>query len=122
MTGPGDATLRFPTVDGRSLLGVDLRLPRDLPAERTLVLQYERNQADPQGQLDRTYAFLGLPPHTLSAEDLARPRNASTGQPVVVAPEHLAFLREHYRADVLRLRALVPDLDLSLWPSFADLA
>lgn len=38
MTGPGDATLRFPTVDGRSLLGVDLRLPRDLPAERTLVL------------------------------------------------------------------------------------
>ncbi|MFO1540431.1 MAG: sulfotransferase family protein [Chloroflexota bacterium] len=92
------------------------------PAERTLVLQYERNQADPQGQLDRTYAFLGLPPHTLSADELARPRNASTGQPVVVAPEHLAFLRDHYRPDVLRLRTLVPDLDLSLWPSFADLA
>jgi hypothetical protein len=39
MTEPtGSPDERFPTVEGRSLLGVAMRLPQDLPAERTLVL------------------------------------------------------------------------------------
>lgn len=38
MTGPSDTTLRFPAVDGRSLIGAPFRLPGDLPADRTLVV------------------------------------------------------------------------------------
>lgn len=38
MTRPGDPDLRFPEIDGRSLLGTALRLPAELPAERTLVV------------------------------------------------------------------------------------
>ena len=36
--------------------------------------------------------------------------------------EHIDLLRRYYRPDVERLRELMPDLDLSLWPHFRDLA
>jgi hypothetical protein len=36
--GAGGAPTRFPTVTGRSLLGAELALPRDFPAERTLAV------------------------------------------------------------------------------------
>lgn len=89
------------------------------PDERILVLQYERCVRDPAGQLARTYAFLGLPPHELPADELARPRNVTRRDKLDLAPQLLALLVEAYRADVGRLSAMVPDLDLSLWPDFA---
>lgn len=92
------------------------------PAERLLVLQYERCTIDAAGQLARTFAFLGLPPHGLPAAELARPRNMAKLEKVSVPPEHLELLRRYYRPEVERLRASVPDLDLALWPSFADMA
>ena len=93
-------------------------LLQQYPAERLLVLQYEACAADPAAQLARTFAFLGLPAHQLPAAELARPRNKAKLEKVSVPPEHLDLLARYYRPDVERLQALVPDLDLSLWPSF----
>ena len=91
-------------------------------ADRLLVLQYEACAADPAAQLARTHEYLGLPPHELPAEELARPRNKSKLDKVAVPPEHVELLRRYYRPEVERLRRLMPDLDLSLWPNFTDLA
>ena len=92
------------------------------PAERVLILQYERCAADAAGQLARTFAFLGLPPHELPAEELARPRNQAKLEKVPVPKEYLALLRRYYRPEVERLRGLMPDLEPSLWSNFRDLA
>ena len=97
------------------------RVLHDYPADRTLVLQYERCTREPRVALARTFAFLGLEPHEPTDEEIVRPRNASKGDPVSVSNEHLALLRRIYRPEVKRLRDLVPDLDLSLWPDYADL-
>ena len=70
------------------------------PAERLLVLQYERCAADAAGQLARTFDFLGLPPHELPAEELARPRNQAKLEKVAVPDEHLELLRRYYRPEV----------------------
>jgi len=49
-----EATVRFPAVGGRSLLGVEMALPHDLPAERTLVVAaFLRGQ---QARVDRWIA------------------------------------------------------------------
>jgi hypothetical protein len=60
--GPG-TTVRFPSVGGRSLLGLEVALPRDLPAERTLVIvAFQRGQ---QERVDRWIAravAAGIPP------------------------------------------------------------
>jgi hypothetical protein len=97
-------------------------LAQAFPPERLLILQYERCAADADGQLSRTYEFLGLAPHRLSAADLARPRNMAKLEKLDVPPQHLDLLRRYYRPEVERLRSWMPDLDLTLWPNFADMA
>ncbi len=106
---------------GRYASQLDAALVTFTP-ERVLALQYERCVAEPRVQIARTYAFLGLEPHDLTDADIAKPRNRSKGERPVIAPEHVGFLRQLYRPEVERLRTLMPDLDLSLWRSFADLA
>jgi hypothetical protein len=96
-------------------------LLQSYPAERLLVLQYERCATDAPGQMARTIDFLGLPPHRFSDEDLARPRNKSKLAKVDVAADQMELLRGYYRPEVERLRLMVPDLDMSLWPNFSDL-
>ena len=91
---------------------------RSFPAPRLLVLQYERCVADPQGQLDRTFAFLGLPAHVVPAEEIARARKRSTTRPPV-PPELRDLLGRLYAAELPRLLELAPDLDVGLWPSVA---
>jgi hypothetical protein len=56
------AATRFPAVDGRSLLGADLHLPGELPADRTLVVVAFRqwHQARVDGWIARAVAA-GLP-------------------------------------------------------------
>jgi hypothetical protein len=65
------ATARFPAVGGRSLLGVEMALPRDFPAELTLaVVAFQRWQQD---QVDRWIAravAAGIPPTTRGATGL----------------------------------------------------
>lgn len=95
------------------------RVYRHFPREHVLVLQYERCVRDARGEIARTYAFLGLPPHDLPDDELTRLRNVSTGERVSVSDEHIAVLVEELLPDVRRLLDLVPDLDLSLWPRFA---
>jgi hypothetical protein len=92
------------------------------PADRLLVLQYEACAADPPLMLGRTFEFLGLPPHELPVEVIAKPRNKAKLEKVGVPEEHLALLRRYYRPEVERLRRFMPELDLGLWPHFSDLA
>lgn len=90
-----------------------------IPADHLLVLQYERCVADPAAELARTYAFLGLPPHELRPDELARPRNVTRAEKLSLEPQRRALLVQLYRSDVAELTRLVPDLDLALWPDFA---
>jgi hypothetical protein len=92
------------------------------PVERLLVMSYEACAGDAAGQLAKTVDFLGLPPFELPAEELARPRNKAKLEKVSVPDEHVELLRRYYRPEIERLRTLLPDLDLSLWPHFKDLA
>jgi hypothetical protein len=75
-TGDAEPTARFPAVHGRSLLGLDVQLPGDLPAELTLtVIAFQRWQQD---RVDRWIAravAAGVPPTT---------RDATSGIPVAV--------------------------------------
>lgn len=59
----GKSPARFPTVTGRSLLGVELALPRDFPAERTLAVVAFRqwHQAGVDRWIARAVAD-GVPP------------------------------------------------------------
>jgi hypothetical protein len=97
-------------------------LLQSFPAERLLVMQYEACAADPPAMLARTFDFLGLPPHELPAELIARPRNKAKLAKVNVPDEHVALLRRYYRPEVERLGELVSGFDPSLWPHFSDLA
>jgi len=59
----GGSSARFPAVTGRSLLGVELALPRDFPAERTLAVVAFRQWH--QARVDRWIARAvadGVPP------------------------------------------------------------
>jgi hypothetical protein len=61
--GTGRSPARFPAITGRSLLGVELALPRDFPAERTLaVVAFQQWH---QARVDRWIARAvaeGVPP------------------------------------------------------------
>ena len=65
------ATARFPAVGGRSLLGIEMALPRDFPAELTLaVVAFQRWHQD---RVDRWIAravAAGVPPTTRGATGL----------------------------------------------------
>ncbi len=89
------------------------------PAERLLVLQYERCAADPAGQLARTYEFLGLSPHELERDVLTQPRNMAKLEKVAIPQEHIDLMKRYYQPELERLLLLVPDLDPELWPNFA---
>jgi hypothetical protein len=84
--------------------------------ERILVLQYERCATDPAGQLERTYAFLGLSP--FSPPDL-RTRVSASGELLALDSDARRRLEDVYASDIRLLSTLVPDLDLDLWPSAA---
>jgi hypothetical protein len=93
------------------------RVLSEFPADRVLVGQYEACRADPTRELRRTYAFLGLAPHGPDPSRLRAEVNPSTGPRF----EPSAALRESlvaaYSTDLRQLPALVPGLDLSLWPT-----
>lgn len=90
------------------------RLRQFFPAERILVLQFERCVADVDSQLADTYRFLGL-------DDGYRPSHrAAPASPDVPPLDHSVSdrLSEVYAEDVSHLGALVPHLDLDQWPTF----
>lgn len=85
------------------------------PRDQVRVLQFERCVADPVGSLAATFEFLGVDP-TYRARPLDPPPAGPTAADRV-DPETLGRLRDLYRADIASLVDLLPDLDLSLWPS-----
>ena len=89
--------------------------------ERVLVLQYERCVAEPVEQYRRTLAFLGV------ADDVPRDVTQARGESMAddkepLWPELTLALRTVLDPEVRLLASLVPDIDLSLWPHFSDLA
>jgi hypothetical protein len=94
-----------------------LRLWRAFPPHQVLVLQYERCVAEPRAELERTYAFLGLPATIPDGLDLAARVNESAGPKVSLSHWQVDELVRRYAPENARLAQLVPDLDLSLWQS-----
>jgi hypothetical protein len=124
------------------------RLRRFYDPERILVLQYERCRRDPLGQYRRTLRFLGVrddfAPRRLRRRAAGKPESALVAlglrlglpegtrhrvlerlgrrvpvQPAELWPDLEASLHATLDPEVEALQDLVPDLDLSLWPSFA---
>jgi hypothetical protein len=80
-----------------------------------LVLQYEHCVADPEGQLARTFRFLGLDPFRSSTmED----RVNVTTRAVTLDEGARRRLAELYAADSAALSQRFPEVDLERWPSF----
>jgi hypothetical protein len=87
---------------------------------RVLVLQYERCTADPAAELARTLSFLGLGEEGFEP-DLGSHPNRQPAKPELDRPVAAAY-RRAYREDVIRLAEDFPEIDLQLWPNFAELA
>ena len=84
--------------------------------DRLLILQYERCVIDTAGQLARTFDHLGLSEYHVSRSEMPPVPKPVDRRPLDAdAIDRLVGL---YRTDVERLRNLVPDLDLTLWPHF----
>ena len=87
-----------------------------------LLLQYERCRVDTEGSLRRTYEFLGLDPD-FRPPRIAELRAQAVGVPKPEMPAATrAELVEFYRPSVQLLVAKWPEIDLTVWPNFADLA
>ncbi|MDQ3449059.1 MAG: sulfotransferase domain-containing protein [Chloroflexota bacterium] len=97
------------------------RLWAVFPKAQVLVLQYERCVADPRGELRRTFEFLGLDPTPADALTAADRRvNATRVSKASLTEAQRAAMARASAPEVERLGSLVPDLDLSLWGSYAD--
>lgn len=92
------------------------------PRERILVQQFERTLTEPLPELARAFAFLGVEPYEPDPLALDKQHNRTRSERIAVEPRHLERIRAQFRPDVECLRELVPDLDLSLWPNFRDMA
>ncbi len=91
-------------------------------AEQVLVLQYERCARDPLQEYARTLRFLGVSDdfEPSGVRELRGRTRESEKEPLW--PDLLEELHDTLDQEALDLQALVPDLDLSLWPNFAHLA
>ncbi len=89
------------------------------PHEQMLVFQYERCRADPIAQLARTYRFLGLDPFV---NDAIEKRVNVTEHASDLSEDLRRRLVEIYEPDVRALAQRFPEIDLNLWPNFADIA
>ena len=112
--GPRDIQGAF----GRSLYAPQLRrVLAAFPAERVWVGQYEACRTDPAVQLAATYGFLGLAPFELDPDAFRGEVNPTTRDKFEPSPSLRASLLDGYAGDMAQLAELLPELDLSLWPS-----
>ena len=98
------------------------RLRAGHPDAEILILQYEKCVADPVGQYKRTLRFLGADDtHAPVASD--KPRGTSQASSKrELWPDLVAGLKATLEPEVVRLAAMEPEIDLSLWRNFAHLA
>ncbi len=97
------------------------RLMEVVGPDRMLVLQYERCVRQPLEEFARTLEFLGLEPYAPDPRLLRTRVNQTVGNKRSVPPKDEVALIAGYEPEVLELKRLVPDLDLSLWPRFKHL-
>jgi len=89
--------------------------------DQVLVLQFERCVQDPAAELRRTYEFVGADPVDHVPAGLTdQVGGAQPRMDVPVAVTEAA--RQMILRDALKLKALVPEIDLDLWPSCGELA
>ena len=93
------------------------RLLRFFPKEQVRILQFEACVAATEPNVQETYRFLGLDPDFLP--DLVAWSDEAAEPPVSLSPALEADLTATYRDELPSLLALVPELDLALWPSAA---
>lgn len=91
------------------------RLLDSYPAGQVQVLQYEKCVADPAGSLARTFEFLGVDPTRVS-RPLDPPFSPAGRAAQLLDRATRDRLRALYSPDAEALCALVPDIDLGLWP------
>jgi hypothetical protein len=82
-----------------------------------LLLQFERCVRDPQGELRRTYRFLGLTSDFVPP-GLHEPRNETTWGSKAVPAATRRELETVYRPELARLGQAFPEIDLALWPTY----
>ncbi len=90
------------------------------PRDQILVLQYEQCASDPSTQLGATYRFLGID-DSYRPPDLEARVGYTRREKVPLDDEARKVLVEIFTPDVIALAKRLPELDLSLWPNFADL-
>ncbi len=95
-------------------------LLRHFERSRILVLQYERCTREPGSELRRTYEFLGLRDTEFAPELDAHPEYQPE-KPALDAATRAEYVQS-YRDDVVALIEAFPEIDVRLWPNFADLA
>lgn len=87
------------------------------PREQILILQYERCVADAAAQLTRTYTFLGLDSVVVNGiQNRVNGSENSSG----LGQDVRQRLVDLYAPDVRALSTWLGDLDLGLWPNFAN--
>lgn len=87
--------------------------------DQLLVLQYERCLADTEGQLQRTFGFLGLTEYWVAETE--RPVAPERVPSRDIHPDVRHRLASLYEDDVTALAAEFAGIDLGLWPSFSYL-
>lgn len=85
-----------------------------------LVLQYERCTLEPRRELRRTFEFLGLQDTDFVPNLDAHPKHQPE-KPVLDDDTRKAYVRS-YHDDVAGLIESFPEIDVRLWPNFAELA
>jgi hypothetical protein len=93
------------------------RLIETFDRERILVLQEEACRLDPAGQLERSFAFLGLPVADLGDTSQVPDLGPETAITATLDAPLRAALTEAYAADLAELSELMPSVDLGLWPA-----
>ncbi len=109
----------YPEAIFQSLYAHPLRqLFRYFDRKQILLLQFEHCAADPEGQIARTYRFLGVddafkPPH------LRRSVNRKSYVVDRLDEPQRRQMADYFRDDVLATTQLAPEIDLSWWSDFS---
>jgi hypothetical protein len=90
------------------------RLNRHFPNSQILILQFERCIQDPEGELARTFDFIGVD-RNFVPDSLRQPVNEGQGPRLSLPSDLVEYARELYQLDA-KLLSQWPEIDLDLWP------
>jgi hypothetical protein len=91
------------------------RLSRQFSSSQILILQFERCVQDPEGELARTFEFIGVD-SSFVPESLHNPVNEGHGPQLAIPSDFIEYARELYLADA-QLLSKWSEIDLELWPA-----